>query len=147
MTIRMTTPTAAARSNGYGEETRMSSEGLGPEGSYFETREREHTRETERKWDGVFPIFITFLYLALGFVFRLWHPGWLLFLTIPLYYMKPRNDVERWLNPVMITLLYLVLGFFFGLWHPGWLIFLLIPVGAVLSGECKKAGCEKKPEE
>lgn len=33
-----------------------------------------------------FPIFVTILYLGLGFAFGLWHPGWILFLTIPAYY-------------------------------------------------------------
>lgn len=105
---------------------------MGPEGSYFEAKEREKAQEMERKWDAVYPMFITVLYLVLGFVFHLWHPGWLLFLTIPLYYMKPRNPMDRWLNPVMITLIFLVLGFFFNLWHPGWLIFLAIPIAAVM---------------
>ena len=105
---------------------------LGPEGSYYEAQERERAESTARKWDGVYPVFITFLYLILGFVFNLWHPGWLVFLTIPLYYMKPKNATERWLNPVMITLIYLVLGFFFHLWHPGWMIFLAIPVAAIM---------------
>lgn len=33
-----------------------------------------------------YPIFITLCYLWLGFAFHLWHPGWLMFLTVPLYY-------------------------------------------------------------
>lgn len=33
-----------------------------------------------------YPVFITLCYLWLGFAFHLWHPAWLLFLTIPLYY-------------------------------------------------------------
>lgn len=33
-----------------------------------------------------YPIFITLIYLILGFGFRLWTPGWLLYLTIPVYY-------------------------------------------------------------
>lgn len=33
-----------------------------------------------------YPIFVTLCYLWLGFGFRLWHPAWLIFLTIPLYY-------------------------------------------------------------
>lgn len=33
-----------------------------------------------------YPIFVTIIYLFIGFVFNLWHPGWLLFITIPLYY-------------------------------------------------------------
>ncbi len=110
---------------------------LGPEGSYYEAqRKEEEQKQAERKRGGGYPLFITALYLVLGFVFNLWHPGWLLFMTIPLYYMQPKNEVERWLNPVMITLIYLILGFFFHLWHPGWLIFLAIPAGAMM----KKAG-------
>jgi hypothetical protein len=105
---------------------------LGPEGSYYEAKEREQAQTTERKWDAIYPIFITFLFLLLGFVFNLWHPGWLLFLTVPLYYMKAKNPAERWLNPVMITLIYLVLGFFFNFWSPGWMIFFAIPIAAIL---------------
>lgn len=106
---------------------------LGPEGSYYEAQERERAKSAENKMNGLYPIFITFLFLILGFVFNLWHPGWLVFLTIPLYYMKPKNTVERWFNPVMIVLIYLVLGFFFNLWHPGWLIFFAIPAAAILN--------------
>ena len=106
---------------------------LGPEGSYYEAKAQEEAQVNRAKWDGIYPIFITGLYLVLGFLFGLWHPGWLLFLTIPLFYMKPKNSMERWLNPVMITLIYLVLGFFFNLWHPGWLIFLAIPAAAILN--------------
>lgn len=100
---------------------------LGPEGSYYEAKAREEAQTTQRKWDAFYPIFITMLYLLLGAVFHLWHPGWLLFLTIPLYYMRPKTAAERWLNPVMIVLIYLVLGFFFNLWHPAWIIFFAIP--------------------
>jgi hypothetical protein len=108
---------------------------LGPEGSYYEAQAKAQEEEQHRaaeKRNGNYPLFVTGLYLLLGFAFNLWHPGWLLFLTIPLYYMKPKNEAERWLNPVMITLIYLVLGFFFNLWHPGWLIFLAIPASAMI---------------
>lgn len=37
-----------------------------------------------------FPIFVTILYLGLGFAFGLWHPGWILFLTIPAYLFNSR---------------------------------------------------------
>lgn len=33
-----------------------------------------------------YPVLVTIIYLFLGFVFNFWHPGWLLFITIPLYY-------------------------------------------------------------
>ncbi len=122
----------------------MTNGDIGPEGSYFEAREREKTLDNERKWDGVYPIIITLAYLVLGFSFHLWHPGWLLFLTIPVYYMKPKNSIERWLNPVSITIIFLVLGIFFGMWHPAWMLFLLIPVVEVLK---KKSGEPAKDTE
>ena len=34
-----------------------------------------------------YPIFLTMLYLVLGFALGLWHPGWMIYLTIPMYYM------------------------------------------------------------
>ncbi len=116
----------------------MTNDTMGPEGSYFEAREKEKTWEFERKGNAIYPIFITFLYLLLGFSFQLWHPGWLMFLTIPLYYMKPKTTAEIWMNPVMITLIFLILGFFFGLWHPGWMLFFLIPISAILQSNGKK---------
>ena len=33
-----------------------------------------------------FPLVVTPLYLCLGFFFGLWHPGWLIFLAVPVYY-------------------------------------------------------------
>ncbi len=108
---------------------------LGPEGSYYEAKAREQARVAESKWDALYPLFITALFLILGALFGLWHPGWMLFLTIPLYYMKPKSAMDRWLNPVMIVLIYLVLGFFFNLWHPAWIIFFAIPVAAILKSK------------
>ena len=66
----------------------------------------------------------------MGFVGNWWHPGWLIFLTIPLFYTLP-NQHESWMKfpyPILATLLFLVLGFCWGLWHPGWIVFLTIPL-------------------
>ena len=111
------------------------SDTLGPEGSYYDAKARKEEEEKRRKSDAMFPILIVMLYLVLGFGFRLWHPGWLVFLTVPLHYMKPKTRLEQLCNPVMVLLLYLVLGFFFHLWHPGWLIFFAIPLGAIANGK------------
>lgn len=104
---------------------------LGPEGSYFEAKEQAEQKAKHKKLDAMYPLIITAIYLVLGSMFDLWHPGWLLFMTIPLQYMRPRTRIQQLTNPVMITLIYLVLGFFFNLWHPGWLIFLAIPFSAI----------------
>lgn len=33
-----------------------------------------------------YPILVVLVYLILGFCFQLWHPGWIIFFTIPFYY-------------------------------------------------------------
>ena len=33
-----------------------------------------------------YPVLVTIIYLAIGLIFNKWHPGWLVFLTIPIYY-------------------------------------------------------------
>lgn len=33
-----------------------------------------------------YPVIVVIIYLIIGFMFRLWHPGWILFLTIPVFY-------------------------------------------------------------
>ena len=55
-------------------------------------REEEPVGESERQRrkrlleQFPYPILVTALYLLLGFVGDWWHPGWLVFLTIPIYY-------------------------------------------------------------
>ena len=34
-----------------------------------------------------YPIFATAVYLTLGLYFNLWHPGWVVFITVPVYYL------------------------------------------------------------
>lgn len=100
-----------------------------PEGSFYDTEKGKRLTETLLH-QVPYPLFITTLYLVLGFIFHQWHPGWLVFLTIPIFYMPEKEKKLPYIlgNPVAITLLYLVLGFYLNLWHPGWMIFLLIPI-------------------
>ena len=102
------------------------------EGSYFQDKARKEQAQSRQRLYQLYPILITGLYLFLGFFFHLWHPGWLVFLTIPIFYMSPETPLQKLCNPVMVTLIYLILGFFFHAWHPGWMIFFAIPIGAVL---------------
>lgn len=78
-------------------------------------------------------ILVLLMYLSIGFAFDKWHPTWLLFLTIPMYYtviatIKSRN---WYVFPYYLfaVLAYLIIGFTFkDAWHPTWLIILTIPV-------------------
>lgn len=95
-----------------------------PHGSFYDHLEQiRHNRYP-------YPVIVSFLYLVLGFVFHLWHPGWIIFLTIPLYYLPAtqRTPLKLLGNPIMITIIYLLLGCYCNLWHPGWLIFFAIPL-------------------
>ena len=112
------------------EENRMHDAEL-PEGSYFEYKARKEAKERQRRRNAFpYPVWVTAAYLIMGFVFHMWHPGWIIFLTIPLFYLpdSQRTPVRLLGNPVMVTIIYLLLGTMCNLWHPGWLIFLLIPL-------------------
>ena len=113
-----------------------------PNGSYYEHAAQQAAREAEaaaeeaarerqqRRMRTPYPLLVTIAYLVLGFVFHQWHPGWIIFLTIPLFYLpdSERKPIRLLGNPVMVTIIYLLLGTVCNLWHPGWLVFLLIPL-------------------
>lgn len=76
--------------------------------------------------------FICILYLVIGLFFHAWHPGWILFLLVPLWYSFVGSVRKRNANifayPILVTLLYMCAGFFFNAWHPGWVLYLSIPI-------------------
>ena len=101
-----------------------------PEGSFYaQDKPKELQRPRFRK-DFPYPVLVAFLYLVLGFCFNLWHPGWIIFLTVPLFYLpdSERGYLRLLSNPIMVTIIYLLLGCYCNLWHPGWIIFLLVPI-------------------
>lgn len=88
-------------------------------------------RQLDKRWASFpYPLLVTVIYLVMGFCFHWWHPGWIIFLTIPLFYMprSERSYLRLLGNPIMVTIIYLLLGSLCNLWHPGWLLFLLIPL-------------------
>ncbi|MGI6151610.1 MAG: permease prefix domain 1-containing protein [Christensenellales bacterium] len=81
-------------------------------------------------------------YLIMGFVFRLWHPGWMVFVgatLVTILYNTWMDGVQKgkllsavegcaW---VLIIGGFLYAGFAYGLWHPAWLVF---PIAGLLEG-------------
>ncbi|MDR0919036.1 MAG: helix-turn-helix domain-containing protein [Oscillospiraceae bacterium] len=52
--------------------------------------ENTHPKEEYYSWiwlDTTFAFIVTLVYLIIGFCFDIWHPTWLIFLTIPIYYI------------------------------------------------------------
>lgn len=76
------------------------------------------------------------IFVAFGFLGKLWHPAWLIFLTVPAYYLTalaffaPTKKKILMRIPVyyFAILLFLSLGIIFNLWAYAWFVFLLIPV-------------------
>jgi hypothetical protein len=78
-------------------------------------------------------------YLLMGFLGKLWHPGWLVFFAIPLYHWGVDCVIHRRMRglPTFIVAtvcfaVYLGLGFGLKLWHPTWVMFFAIPIVASL---------------
>lgn len=109
-----------------GEEVQIDRKGV------YINGEKKEFRTFSPIWDIPFTALICGLYLVLGFLFSAWHPAWLLFLLIPIWYsfisaVKKKN-ANLFAYPVFVTFVYLCAGFFFNLWHPGWILYLTIPV-------------------
>ena len=84
------------------------------------------------KFNGVISGIIFCIYLWIGFEYSLWHPGWLLFLAIPIISNIIISIKDKKFSsivyPIMVTAGFLYLGFTLNLWHPSWLLFLTIPI-------------------
>lgn len=82
------------------------------------------------------PIFVVIIYVALSMIFHIWHPLWIIFMTIPIYYRfaiscKANNHkVFALLQPVpeIVITLFLVLGVFTGAWGYSCLMLIVIPL-------------------
>lgn len=80
-----------------------------------------------------FPILIVVIYILQGFTIGLWHPTWLIFLTIPAYYhfaIAARASTKKELLlglPVIeaAVFIFLVLGLFLNAWKWAWVLFIL----------------------
>ena len=80
-----------------------------------------------------YPLIIVAAFLFLGFLTRLWHPLWMLFLTVPAYYqyalaLRAKTQKGYYLMLPVVPLsviLFLMLGFTLHLWKFAWILFVL----------------------
>ena len=84
------------------------------------------------------PVFILvpIIFVLLGITLQLWHPAWLMFFILPIYYLTAfafnakdrRGFFLRLPVPFVIIALFLLIGFATGAWHPAWMMFFILPV-------------------
>src|SRR5690554_80976 len=79
-----------------------------------------------------FPLLVTILFFALGFIFDEWDSAWVLFITIPLYYSLVRAIEKKkfyhFSYPVFVIIVYLFISINWNLWNYSWLLFVTIPL-------------------
>lgn len=74
------------------------------------------------------------IFFILGFGYDLWHPGWMVFLLIPVVAIvlemgsKKNPHLFTALSPFFATFVFLYLGIAHDLWHPAWIVFLMTPI-------------------
>jgi len=91
------------------------------------------------------PFLCTIAFFLLGMA-GYWHPGWMVFLLIPVtaiflsMYRTHDKHLLTALSPFIATVIFLCVGLFAHIWHPTWMIFLAIPVIAILN-----SSSERKP--
>lgn len=94
---------------------------------------------------GLIAVFAAAAFFVLGFVFGKWHPGWLVFLAVPISGMiidgVRKKDVSGsiiGLIAVIAAVIFFTLGFMFDMWSVCWLVFLAIPLVAIISDIARK---------
>ncbi|HHU28709.1 TPA: hypothetical protein GXZ54_06070 [bacterium] len=93
------------------------------------------TKNWKRRLKHVIFLLSLLVFLILGIQFNLWHPGWVVFLSVFLYDIFARRKIDlSVLSTVTIIVLYLVIGFVSGEWNRAWIIILLIPIINILLG-------------
>ena len=83
-----------------------------------------------------FPIILVILYIALSMIFDIWHPLWIVFLTLPMYYRfaiacKANNKNVLMLlmtDQEFIVTVFLLLGILTGAWGYACILFIIIPL-------------------
>lgn len=117
-----------------GNDVEISKDGVVLDGRHIMNKEEAKRRARKRAWqDFPFAVVVTAAYLALGFACSLWHPTWLLFLTIPLYHTAVtavyKRSPRKFAYPLLAVIVFLALGFLVpGAWTWCWTVLFTVPV-------------------
>lgn len=82
------------------------------------------------------PLIVAIIYVVINLKYSMWHPSWLIFILVPIYYHLALAFLARTKKgllfalpiPEIIIMVYLALGFALSLWAKGAIIFVIIPL-------------------
>lgn len=82
------------------------------------------------------PFISTIVFVILGVEYGLWHPAWLVYISIPLLgallHSKTLKDRVINTSPFISIIIFILLGYLNGSYHPAWLVFMWMPVSRLL---------------
>ena len=89
-------------------------------------------RKIKEKITSVYTLLVVIGYILLGAFLDLWHPAWILFISIPLVDSIIeaifQKDAKKFAFPILAVIVFLFVGCVYHIWHPTWVVFILIPV-------------------
>lgn len=109
--------------------------------------QKEQPKQEKKKRGWLFPsypIIAVIAYALIGILFggKGWAFGWIVLLTIPLFYTGiiayEKKKPIIFCYPVLVLMLYLLSGVLLKLWHPMWILFLTIPIFYIVTAKAKK---------
>lgn len=81
--------------------------------------------------DCIVPLLILLAYLLLGTLGGWWHPGWIVFFALPIFFCTwdafSNKRATSFPIAIIIGAIYLTIGFVLNAWHPYWSLFFIIP--------------------
>jgi len=110
-----------------------------------DTEEKENKPKKKRGWLFTsYPIIMVIAYTIIGVVFGKmgWAIGWIVLLTIPLFYTTiiaaEKKKPVIFCYPVLVLIIFLLCGFLLNKWHPMWILFLTIPIFYIAAAKKNK---------
>ena len=97
----------------------------------IDTLRIKHKKNVRNKIVALMPFISVITFMGIGLATDIWHPTWLVFLSIPVtaIILNTRTkDMLVSLSPFASVIVFMLLGTYKGLWNPGWLVFLSIPM-------------------
>lgn len=100
---------------------------------------RKGKGKVAKKISAVIPLLAVVAFLILGLFFDAWHPGWAVFLCIPVIEIFLNIYVQegkaKWVSIAVIAsiIAYVGLSIYTGWWLKLWVVFFIIPITAIIA--------------